>query len=291
MDNILLIGGHSKLGLAMRNNDQFSGNYVCRKAGNGDGALSVNDYSELSSSDIRGFSTVYSLAGTSAGDVQQLQKVNVDLALHLANESKKADVKKFFYISSFSVFGNANNIRKATIPRPVSIYGQSKFLAENRLKELSVSSFSVTIVRLPMLYGFGDSKLEKLLKIWLLTRILPVSRFPSRRSMLHYDMAADVLLRLRVGEWPGVVALADPQPFCLEEAAQILSGATKRKIRIFRLGAIFMFPLRIFRPNLYQSLFTSSYLENSANVASELGLESRIDMDLATFALRQIYEK
>ena len=291
MENILLIGGQSKLGLAIRSHSQFKGKYVCRKADDGGDALSVQEYSDLSPADLGGFRTVYNLAGTSVGDAQQLEEVNVNLALHLANECKRAGVRKFFYISSFSVFGNADNIGKDTVPEPVSMYGRSKRDAEERLTELSDSDFSVTIVRLPMLYGFGDSKLEKLLKIWMRTGIFPASRVSSKRSMLHYDMAADVLLRLRVGEWPGVVALADPQPFCLEEAAQILSGATKRKIRIFRLGAIFMFPLRIFRPNLYQSLFTSSYLENSANVASELGLESRIDMDLAIFALRQIYEK
>jgi UDP-glucose 4-epimerase len=114
-------------------------------------------------------------------------KVNRDLAIEVAEVSKKAGVSQFIFLSSMSVYGlDTGIITRETVPKPKSSYGKSKFQAEEGIRRLEGDNFKVAILRPPMIYGKGcKGNFQKLVK---LVKILPV--FPkvnNQRSMIYID--------------------------------------------------------------------------------------------------------
>jgi UDP-glucose 4-epimerase len=51
------------------------------------------------------------------------------------------------------VYGKNTNITADTKPNPANYYGKSKLQAENALIALTDDTFTVTIIRTPMVYG------------------------------------------------------------------------------------------------------------------------------------------
>jgi nucleoside-diphosphate-sugar epimerase len=255
MNDILLIGGNSKLGIAIRNRNIFCGTYVSRNLDGNHNSIFKHSYNQLTADDFSGYRQVLNLIGTNVPDTETLHAVNVDLVHHVAQEARKAGVKSFVNVSSFSVFGSTQEIDLHSQPSPESAYGQSKLQAELALAKMSDANFGVTNVRLPMLYGAHGSKLHMLLNIWAKIRYLPVPNLTARRSMLHYDLAADALLGL-----------------------SITSGSP------MIVGKHLLAPLKWVMPGTYQSLYSSSYLTAAANEIEGTALESRLYQDIHEMA-------
>lgn len=284
MNNILLIGGNSKLGIAIRNRNIFCGTYVSRNLDGNHNSIFKHSYNQLTADDFSGYRQVLNLIGSNVPDTETLQAVNVDLVHHLAQEARKAGVKSFVNVSSFSVFGSTQEIDLNSQPSPESAYGQAKLQAELVLAKMSDANFGVTNVRLPMLYGAHGSKLHMLLNIWAKIRYLPVPNLTAKRSMLHYDLAADALLGLSITSGSRTVAFADPEPFQFARVARVMSDCAGYRVSPLIVGKHLLAPLKWVMPGTYQSLYSSSYLTAAANEIEGTSLESRLYQDIHEMA-------
>jgi nucleoside-diphosphate-sugar epimerase len=288
MSGILIIGGNSRLGIALRNHPKFSGIYVCRNQKCESNGLFRHSYFDLKASDFEGFNKVINLVGTNSSDPLTLQQINVQLVDHLALRAAEAGVQNFVNISSFAVFGTAPEISELTEPSPKSAYGQSKLDAEVMLRQKVQNNFNVTNVRLPMLYGEGASKLRMLLKLWSKIRYLPVPSLGSKRSMLHYDLAAESLIEFECRPGFASIAMADPETFRYGDVANIMSDCAGRRVSALAVGGGLLAPLNFFAPRIYSSLYCSSFLAPSANALPPSQFKSRLYEDVHKMAA-QIY--
>lgn len=131
--------------------------------------------------------------------------VNIDGTINLAEQAIKSGVKKFIYLSSISVMlsskkQHSNIINENTIidQRDLSIYANSKYIAEKKLNKLTLNSdMNLIIVRPPMVYGgklignFGA--LVNILK----KRIpIPFSLLESTRSFIYIGNLVDFLIKI-----------------------------------------------------------------------------------------------
>jgi nucleoside-diphosphate-sugar epimerase len=85
-------------------------------------------------------------------DKASLFRINVDGTANLCAVFKKKQLKRFVFFSSISVYGeygNNNLITEEEPFRPNSNYGESKYEAENRVKESGLPFF---ILRFPAIY-------------------------------------------------------------------------------------------------------------------------------------------
>lgn len=83
-------------------------------------------------------------------------EVNHKLAVKIALKAKSSGVKHLVFMSSMSVYGIEHTneiITTKTATKPITAYGNSKLNAEVALKQLVDETFTVTIVRAPMIYG------------------------------------------------------------------------------------------------------------------------------------------
>lgn len=114
-------------------------------------------------------------------------QVNRDLAYETAQKAKSDGVSQFIFFSSMSIFGmDTGIITSLTEPNPKSPYGKSKLEAEKLLKTLESESFSVCILRPPMIYGPNSvGNYPRLSKLAKKTPVFP--KVNNQRSMLYID--------------------------------------------------------------------------------------------------------
>lgn len=139
---------------------------------------------------------------TSNGGDEQLssyKRVNVDGALNLARQAAAAGVKRFVFISSIGVNGNAN-VRPYTAQdpaQPVEPYAQSKWEAEQGLWRVQQETgMEVVVIRPPLVYGPNAPGNFGSLVRWIGQGIpLPLGAVHNRRSLVGIDNLVDLIVR------------------------------------------------------------------------------------------------
>ncbi|NCN95802.1 MAG: NAD-dependent epimerase/dehydratase family protein [Bdellovibrionales bacterium] len=120
-------------------------------------------------------------------------EVNCNLSVKLAKAAKEAGVLHFIYFSTSHVFGDSGTLSLTNPPlspasscHPTDGYGKSKLAAEKELLSLSSKSFTVSIVRPPLVYGRGaKGNIPRLGKLIQRIPILPLGYGKNRRSLIY----------------------------------------------------------------------------------------------------------
>ena len=140
------------------------------------------------------------MAGASAADTAAAyRRVNVAGSERLGRAALSAGVRRLVYLSTIKVNGEATPIdapfTAETPAQPEDVYGESKWQAEQILRELGASSeLEVVILRAPLVYGPGV-RANFLALLRLVERSLPVplGLVHNRRSMLYVNNLADAI--------------------------------------------------------------------------------------------------
>lgn len=287
-EQILVIGGDSRIGRAIERRSSYSVRSICRKVGAASNRFHVMDYCEVPAEVYAGCGVVINCAGSTLGNLQTLRQVNLEVPVAVARSAIASGVRQFVQISSFSIFGSARHIRRCQEPAPINAYGTSKLEAECALRELvQGTKMTLTIVRVPMLYCNARSKLTDLLRFWSRVRVLPVPGRDISRSMLHYDLAADFMLDLIKKRRGGEYMAADPEPFSYERVGQALMQEGLAAGYRVKVPALALKALRLASPRVFASLFEDSLLDLDANDLAKSGFSSRLYGDVTSMA-RQI---
>ncbi|MEX2948686.1 NAD-dependent epimerase/dehydratase family protein [Staphylococcus warneri] len=118
--------------------------------------------------------------------------INYHKSLDLVEKAKAEGVQQFIFFSTMSVYGEEGKLNKSveiskdTPCRPETMYGKSKWLAEEKIKTFANENFIVNIVRPPMIYGKNaPGNFLKLIKVAQLMPIFP--KINNKRSVLYID--------------------------------------------------------------------------------------------------------
>ncbi|MDT8759718.1 NAD-dependent epimerase/dehydratase family protein [Sphingomonas psychrotolerans] len=281
---VLVVGGGSRIASALAPRFGAAAVFVSRRASRRPTGLQVEDYGSIPDAAFEGVRCLVNCVGISEGSRDALTAVNVDTPCRIAAAAKAAGVPHMIHTSSFSVYGPARRIDRATPIAPASDYGRSKAAGDAGLLALADATFAVTILRLPLIYGVDSlGKLGQLLHLWHRTRVLPVPRADIARAMISVDLAASVVAQL-VGERPrnGVVFAADPRPFTYADTLRARAG----DLRLLRLPHAVTALLERALPQIGSRLFMNSELAEADNLAIHYGMASQLYRDIAAADLR-----
>lgn len=132
--------------------------------------------------------------------IDEFRKINTDATLNLAKLAVNAGVKRFIFLSSIKVNGEATLLGSpfsAFSPvNPQDPYATSKNEAEYGLREISTQTgLQITIIRPPLVYGPGvKGNFDILTKLIYAKAPLPLAAIKfNRRSMVGIDNLVSLL--------------------------------------------------------------------------------------------------
>lgn len=129
----------------------------------------------------------------------QLHAVNVEGALNVARQASLLKCRRFIFMSSVKVNGEATPIGQPFTlydsPAPLDAYGKSKWEAEKRLIDFTrQKGMELVIIRSPLIYGpqvkGNFAALTKLLELGI---PLPLAKIKNKRSLIGIDNLVDLI--------------------------------------------------------------------------------------------------
>ncbi|MCX7098533.1 MAG: SDR family oxidoreductase [Methylococcales bacterium] len=136
---------------------------------------------------------VHVMADTALDPLAEFRRINVDATLNLAQQAAKAGVKRFVFISSIKVNGEATKpgqpFTADDMPAPIDAYGISKHEAETALRLLAeTSGMAVAIIRPPLVYGPGvKANFLSMMRGLHRGLPLPLGSINNKRSLVALD--------------------------------------------------------------------------------------------------------
>ena len=187
---------------------------------------------------------IHAAGVTKARSVKEYEVVNADYTYNLASAAASADVKikGFILIGSLAAVGPIHSlegiITEETKPKPLTAYGKSKLLAEEKLK--TVTSLKYSILRPTAIYGPRDKDIFIFFK-QLKTGIEPyIGKGAQKLSFIYVkDLAAITIKSLDKCE-QNTYNLSDGNFYDKYELGNIARNVLNLKTVIFHLPVIFV---------------------------------------------------
>ena len=127
------------------------------------------------------------------------RRINVEATRRLAQQAAAAGVRRFVFLSSIKVNGEAtpeHPFTEADAPAPQDAYGISKREAEDVLRDIAArSAMELVILRPPLVHGPGvKGNFLRLLQLIHRGIPLPLASVRNRRSLIHVVNLADAIV-------------------------------------------------------------------------------------------------
>ncbi|HAS91573.1 MAG TPA: NAD-dependent epimerase, partial [Clostridiales bacterium] len=147
---------------------------------------------------------------------------------------KNDGVHQFIFLSSMSVYGIETGVIDIKTPvKPKSAYGKSKFQAEEMINKLVDDSFTVAILRPPMVYGKGcKGNYPRLAKLALRTPIFPL--VDNKRSMIYIDNLSQFVKQLIDDNAIGLFFPQNAEYVNTSEMVRLIAEAHGKKIMMIK---------------------------------------------------------
>lgn len=185
------------------------------------------------------------MAETEADPLTLFRRVNRDGTLRLAEQAATAGIRRFIFVSSIKVNGEATRpgqpFRADDAPAPLDPYGVSKAEAEAGLAGLAArTGLELVVIRPPLIHGPGvKGNLATLMKAVARGLPLPLGCIDNRRALLGVDNLADLIgLCLTHPGAPGGTFLArDDREVSSPDLVRLMGAAMNRSARILPVPA------------------------------------------------------
>lgn len=202
-------------------------------------------------------------------------RINRDLCLRVAEASRKAGVKQLIFLSTIKVYGkdgSSSELRNENSECfPEDAYGKSKYAAEQDLKKLENESFTVSIIRTPLVYGEGvKANMISLVKLVERFPVLPFGKIDNRRNFTFAENLAGYIDRIIEKRASGVFITMDDRAHSTTELVNYISKSLGKNVYLFKLPGIFLKLGSFFAAEKLDRLFGSLEFEN---------LKTRQDLD------------
>lgn len=239
--------------------DSYIGNHICDLLLDNGHHVDILDMlsDRWKDFDFAGYDAVVHVAAIVHDDAKissedLFYKVNTELPFQVASLAKENGIKSFVFLSTMAVYGCdkalplGNVITKDTELKPVSLYGKTKLLAEEKLLTLNDSDFKVALVRPPNVYGKNckGNYIGIFHKIVSKLPVFPKAFLSSRQSMLYIDNLSELIRLIIENRSFGVFTPQDDVIPSTCELVEAMSKAINKKIKMSRMLGALIKPLK-----------------------------------------------
>ncbi len=205
---------------------------------------------------------VHQMGGASA---EEYEKVNVTQTLELAKKAKESGVKHFIFMSTVKVYGEetSNVYTETTICNPEDEYGKSKLKAELELSKLEDENFKISILRTPIIYGYGvKGNIKNLVNLVNKISVLPFGKIENKRSMVYIGNICHLVDEIITQQKEGIFLASDDEPLSTSRLIELIAENLDKKVYLIKIP-FFESLLKILKPSFHKRLYGSLEVDNS----------------------------
>jgi nucleoside-diphosphate-sugar epimerase len=191
---------------------------------------------------LRGVDVLYHLAsalGANRIDAEEFQAVNASGTEAVLAAARRAGVKRVVHFSSAGVLGNVPDGLPADErrpPAPLDIYGRTKLDGERAALAAARTGQDVVVIRPGWVYGPGDRRTFKLIRMIARRRFILVGSGKLRQTPVHiHDLVTGTLLCAGKGRTGEIYHLTGPETLTVKAMARTIAEACGTEIPDFSL--------------------------------------------------------
>ncbi len=259
MNNILLTGSNG-----------FLGSYFQKKYTN---KYNIKTFSFLkdnfNSLDVKNIDVIVHLSALvhqmGGASKEEYERVNATQTLDLAKKAKESGAGHFIFMSSVKVYGEESTgvYNELTECHPQDAYGVSKLNAELELHKLEDESFKVSMVRTPIVYGYGvKANIKNLVSLVTKVSVLPFGNINNKRSMVYIGNLCHLVDVIIEKKESGVFLAADDKPLSTTKLIELIAQELDKKVYLLNIP-FFPWLLKKLKPSFYKRLYESLEVDNT----------------------------
>ena len=234
---------------------------------------SINDLDLKSVSVIIHLSAlVHQMGGASA---DEYEKVNVTQTLALAKKAKASGVGHFIFMSTVKVYGEETDDKytENSVCHPEDEYGKSKLKAEKELLKLEDENFKISIIRTPIVYGYGvKANIKNLINLVKKVPILPFGGIDNKRSMVYIGNLCHLVDVVIEQQKAGIFLASDDEPLSTSRLVELIAKNLGKKVYLIKIP-FFESLLKVAKPSFHKRLYGSLEVDNTLT-KEKLGLKN-----------------
>lgn len=196
---------------------------------------------------------------------EEYEKVNVTQTLQLSKKAKESGIKHFVFISTVKVYGEETDSKYSenSICNPEDDYGKSKLKAELELQKLEDKDFKISIIRTPIVYGYGvKANIKSLINLVNKVPLLPFGKIENKRSMVYIGNLCHLVYEIITQEKSGIFLASDDQPLSTSRLIELVAKNLDKKVYLVKIP-FFESLLKILKPSFHKRLYGSLEIDNS----------------------------
>jgi nucleoside-diphosphate-sugar epimerase len=212
---------------------------------------------------------------TKKASYEEYERINVRQTIELAKKAKTSGVKQFIFMSTIKVYGEESEIayKESSTCKPQNDYGRTKLLAEKKLLELEDEKFKISIIRTPLVYGYGvKANVKSLLNLIKKFAILPFGGIFNKRSMVYVGNLCHLADEIITQKQSGIFLASDDEPLSTTKLSNLIAQGLHKKIYLIKIP-FFATLLKFLKPSMYRRLYKNLEIDNSYTKA-KLGLKN-----------------
>lgn len=205
---------------------------------------------------------VHKMGGASA---EEYERANVTQTVALAKKAKSSGVKQFLFMSSVKVYGEESKTKyiQNSECHPKDAYGKSKLRAEEELLKLQSEDFVLSIIRTPIVYGFGvKANIKSLVNLVKKMPVLPFGGIENRRSMVYVGNLCYVVDVLIEQQQKGVFLVSDDEVLSTTKLIELIAKELNKKIYLLKIP-FFEQLLQLLKPSFHKRLYKSLEVDST----------------------------
>ncbi|AXX91798.1 epimerase [Malaciobacter molluscorum LMG 25693] len=225
-----------------------------------------NDINSLDCSEIDVVVHLSALVHQMGGaTIDEYEKINVIQTLKLANKAKQSGIKHFIFMSTVKVYGEetSNCYKQDTLCNPVDEYGVSKLKVENELLKLQDENFKVSIIRTPIVYGYGvKANIKSLVSLVNKVPILPLGKIKNSRTMIYIGNLCFFIDEIIKQKKEGTFLVGDDESLSTTKLCEEIAKSLNKNVWLIKVP-FFESLLKLLKPSFHKRLYKSLEVDNS----------------------------
>lgn len=196
---------------------------------------------------------------------EEYERVNVKQTIELAQKVKEAGVKHFIFMSTIKVYGEETNsiYNELSKCNPKDSYGKSKLKAEQELLKLQSQDFKVSIIRTPIVYGYGvKANIKSLVNLVNKISIIPLGKISNNRTMVYIGNLCHLINEIIIQNKEGIYLAADDISLSSSELIHKIAKELNKKVFLIYIP-LFPYSIKKLKPSFYKRLFCSLEIDNT----------------------------